>query len=94
MRFWLSGWSLYQAEKKAHRATRLAHANTVEALQREERRAEQALRLATEPCIRCETTERERDEALLELDHSRSDYDDLRATLCWLEGKFFNGSTT
>lgn len=44
-----------------------------------------------EPCPMCEELERERNNALLELDNAKSDLDDLQATLCWLEGSFFNG---
>jgi len=78
MKLWLTGWTLYHAEKKAHRETRLAHMRTVEALQREERRATEAFQAATEPCLHCERYMHERDEAILELD-------EVRAALHWLE---------
>lgn len=42
-------------------------------------------------CPMCEEMERERNNALLDLDTAKADLDDLQATLCWVEGSFFNG---
>ena len=42
----------------------------------------------TDPCPMCEELERERNNALLDLDTAKADLDDLHAALAWLEKDF------
>lgn len=41
-----------------------------------------------EPCPMCEELERERNNAILDLDTCKADLDDLHAALAWLERDF------
>lgn len=66
------------AQGRELRDLQRAYRSLLYAYHTEQQRAARAVLAATEPCLRCETSERERGEAVRELD-------EVRAALVWLE---------
>jgi hypothetical protein len=77
----LLGWSAYCRERRDHQATSEAYDAALEQLRR-------ALNELAGPCVLCEEMERERNNAILDLDTAKADLDDLHAALAWLERDF------
>ena len=67
-----------RAQGRELRDLQRAYRSLLYAYHTERQRAATAVLAATEPCLRCETSEHERDEAVRELD-------EVRAALVWLE---------
>ena len=69
----LAGWTAYWRERRDHKATTEAYDAAILQLQR-------ALNELAKPCPMCDEMERERNNALLDLDTLRADLDHERDT--------------
>ena len=99
MNYWLAGWRACARERVSHRITRDAYDNLVRShraalaeLERERARAANAAMRLTDPCPMCDEFERERDNAILDLDTMRGDLEHANETNATLEQLLFAGT--
>ena len=95
MNYWLAGWKALHRERRDHKETQraydelvIAHQRALVSLRQEEQRAADMALHLSEPCPMCSELERERNNAILDLDTCKADLDDLHAALAWLERDF------